>query len=89
MLGRRLRVAVARSRRRYGLLREVWMIQSLAREDRICTWCGDICEDVVSPHREDTAAKLLELTGLTPPNAERWRVLRCAGCGHLEWFVVE
>jgi hypothetical protein len=65
------------------------MIDRAKPDDRICTWCGDICDELVKPHREDTAKKLLALTGLTPPEAERRRVLRCAGCGHLEWFVVE
>ncbi len=65
------------------------MIDRAKPDDHICTWCGDICDELVKPHREDTATKLLALTGLTPPEAERWRVLRCAGCGHLECFVVE
>ena len=57
-------------------------------EDRICTWCGGVCRELVRPRQEYTKVALFSLTGLLPPDAEQWRVLRCEECGHLEWFLV-
>jgi hypothetical protein len=46
------------------------MIDRAKPDDRICTWCGDICDELVKPHREAQKKASMEGRGTsTCPSA--------------------
>ncbi|NOU08635.1 MAG: protein kinase [Nitrospira sp.] len=51
---------------------------------RICMVCGDGTYQVVVDDKDQL--RMREYMGFSPVSGKRWRLLRCGGCGHIQFF---
>lgn len=61
--------------------------------DTLCRWCGEGTYQAVVKATTETfiggrGRHSVERLGLRAVSTASWLVLRCAGCGHTEWFLV-
>lgn len=59
------------------------MTQPIVHDPKICLYCGEAREPIVTPDSRITAIARL---GLTPVGVPKWLVLRCPRCGHVDFF---